>query len=57
MNGADWWPELVFNPAQTVRRDGRLSLFADEAVAAPAAEAAPVAPLVVNRDGKGSLPE
>lgn len=55
--GTDWWPELVFNPAQTVRRDGRLSLFADDAMAAPAAAMAPAAPLVVNRDGKGSMPE
>ena len=57
MGGTDWWPELVFNPAQTVRHDGRLSLFADEAVAAPAPAAMAVVPQVVNRDGKGSLPE
>jgi uncharacterized protein YcbK (DUF882 family) len=61
----DWWPQLLFNPQVTARRDGVPSLSADDSVLSTSAALSSVSQtpaegkgdmLVVNREGKGALP-
>jgi uncharacterized protein YcbK (DUF882 family) len=53
----NWWPQLLFSPDKTVRRDGLPSLFGEEIVPVASAQPKAITNTQSSADGKGDLLE